>query len=81
MNNKLISELISLLRQQQGIFSQITETSKICGDLGVCDEDFQDYMQEVWQVYGLPSSDVVHLDIAEGQITLADIAHWVENTK
>lgn len=81
MDNKLISELADLLCQQQGISGQITEHSKVCGDLGVCDEDFQDYMEEVWRVYGLPSSGVVRLNMEERQITLADIARWVEDAK
>ena len=81
MNNKIISELANLLRQQQGISGQITGTSKVCGDLGVCDEDFQDYMEEVWRVYGLPSSGVVRLGMKERQITLADIARWIEDAK
>lgn len=81
MDSKLISELADLLCQQQGISGQITENSKVCGDLGVCDEDFQDYMEEVWRVYGLPSSEVVRLDMEERHITLADIARWIEDAK
>lgn len=81
MDSKLITELADLLRQQQGISGQITENSKVCGDLGVCDEDFQDYMKEVWRFFGLPSRGVVRLDIEEGQITLTDIARWIEDGK
>ena len=81
MSSKLVSELMAILRQQQGISGIITEDSKICSDLGVCDEDFQDYMEEVWRVYGLPKDETVRLDKTENQITLADIARWVEEAR
>ena len=81
MSSKLVSELMAILRQQQGISGIIPEDSKICSDLGVCDEDFQDYMEEVWRVYGLPKDETVRLDKTENQITLADIARWVEEAR
>ena len=81
MSSELVSELITILRQHQGISGPITEDSKICSELGVCDEDFQEYMEEVWRVYGLPGDEAIHLDMAENQITLADVARWVEDTR
>ena len=81
MDRQLVQELIDLLRQQQGVSRHITENSKICGDLGVCDEDFQDYMEEVWRVYELPRPAAVRLDMAELEITLANIARWVEDAR
>ena len=81
MCSELVSELMTILRRQQGISGLITEDSKICSELGVCDEDFQDYMEEVWRVYGIPNDKVVQLDMAENQITLAHVARWVEDAR
>jgi hypothetical protein len=79
MSDDLIAKLADILRQQQGITKPISGDSRICGDLGVCEGDFQDYMEEVWRVFQLRDDEVVNLDVPEGSITLSDVARWVES--
>lgn len=81
MNDDLISRLIDILRQQQGITKRITGDSRICGDLGVCDGDFQDYLEEVWRKFQLRGNEVVNLDVPESSATLTDVARWVEDAR
>lgn len=72
--NMLMTRLINLLMEQQALSTTPSSQHRICGDLGVCGGDFQDFMEAVWAEFQLPHERPVTLDVAESAITLADIA-------
>lgn len=78
MSSKLMSELISVLQQQQGVSAPIGKDTKICGDLGVCDEDFQEYLEEVWRRLDMPPHETVHLGLAERDITVGYLSNFLD---
>lgn len=72
--NMLMTRLINLLVEQQALSTIPSPQHRICGDLGVCGGDFQEFMEAVWMEFKLPHERPVNLDVAESAITLADIA-------
>jgi hypothetical protein len=60
----------------------IVSDTRICGDLGICDEDMWDLIDDALDHLGVsrPSpSNPALIDIQHRQITFSDLASWIYN--
>ena len=76
-DDMLMTRLTNMLVEQQALSVIPSPQHRICGDLGVCGGDFQDFMTAVWTEFELGGKRPVSLDVAEQAITLADVASFV----
>jgi len=77
----LMMRLINLLVDQQALSAIPSPQHRICGDLGVCGGDFQDFMTAVWDEFNLGGERPVSLDVPERAITLENVASLVRGRK
>lgn len=69
----------STLRDQQGVTKAITASTRICADLGVCDEDLSELVEELFARVGLEMPEVTTvLPASEDDLTVDDLVSYVE---
>ena len=75
----LFDLVVSTLRQHQGVSGPITPSSRLCGQLGVCDDDLSDLVEELFRCLGytVPAGPT-ELPASEDMISVADLVAFLE---
>lgn len=74
---EVMSAISTILVEQQGIRGDIAEDQRICRDLGVCDGDFQEFMNAIWERFNLKADGSINITIPENEISVRDIVHII----
>ncbi len=74
--------VLDTLREHQGVNGPITSTSRICGDLGVCDDDLSELVEELFGRLGYRvSEETTVLPVPQDKLSVAHSGHWAPSLR
>jgi hypothetical protein len=72
--------LIGYVQEMIGPTRTLTPETRICGELGICDEDLWDIIDHVLACFRVPpptSAQPAQIDLKQSDITFRSLADWI----
>ena len=79
MNDPILPAISAILREDFHVDREIDPGSLLCFDLGVCDDEFQDFLLRVEDRFELQLTKPFRIPFSESSASVEDVANWVRS--
>lgn len=79
MIDPILSSISAILREDFRIEREVSRDSLLCFDLGVCDDEFQDFLLRVEERFGLQLEKPCKVPFSESSASVEEVANWIRS--